>query len=253
MPIMPRDKVLDKIRKLIALSGSANVHEAAVAAAAAQRLMLEHRIAETEISIETSDDDVVMDQEIYRDLRLKAPPRWHGILLNGVATANFCKLVLDTERAASSDGTERRKIYRIIGTEHDRAAVRTLYELLRGEVERLCDAAARAQRYDRADRASFKLGAASALAGRLTREAGAFRSDLQAAAHTQALAVIDRTSDALERFVSAHFPRLTQRRSPSVSRASAYLHGREAGGRIDVGAGHRRLDAGRRGLPEASS
>src|SRR5690242_18776335 len=51
MPVMSREKVMDKVRKLIALSGSSNVHEAEVAAAAAQRLMLEHKIAESEITV----------------------------------------------------------------------------------------------------------------------------------------------------------------------------------------------------------
>jgi hypothetical protein len=45
-----RAKVLGKIKKLLALSTSSNVNEAATAAAAAQRLMLEHKLTEADVS-----------------------------------------------------------------------------------------------------------------------------------------------------------------------------------------------------------
>ena len=45
-----RDKILDRIKKLLALSMSSNVNEAANAAAASQRLMLEHRLTEVDVS-----------------------------------------------------------------------------------------------------------------------------------------------------------------------------------------------------------
>ena len=43
-PIAPRDHVLDRIAKLLALAGSPNEHEAQAAMSAAQRLMLKHNI-----------------------------------------------------------------------------------------------------------------------------------------------------------------------------------------------------------------
>ncbi|KKN57368.1 hypothetical protein LCGC14_0562740, partial [marine sediment metagenome] len=43
---MGREKLIDKVKKLLALSTSANEHEAANAAATAQRIMFEHKIAE---------------------------------------------------------------------------------------------------------------------------------------------------------------------------------------------------------------
>jgi len=253
MPIMSRDKVLDKIRKLIALSGSSNVHEAEVAAAAAQRLMLEYKVAESDISFEASDEDLKVEQEVYRDLSLKAPPRWHGILLNGIANANFCKLLLGVEYTRKGWEMERRKIYRIIGTDHDRATVKYLYEMLRLEIERLCESAALYRAYDRAERASFKLGAASSLASRLAREYRAFTSDLKSDEKTQALAVIDKATDAVDRFMGEHFPRVRASRSVTASRHAAYLHGREAGDGVDIAPSSRRLDVARKALHDGSA
>ena len=253
MSDIPRDKVLDKIRKLIALSGSSNIHEAAVAAAAAQRLMLTYRVSETDITVESSEDDVVMDQEIYRDLHLKSPPRWHGVLLGGVAAVNFCKLIYDMERRGYSWEARRHRIYRIIGSERDRATVKYLYEMFRLEVERLCDSVSRSLGYDRAERASFKLGAASAMAEKLRREYQSFRVEMQTARNTQAIAVIDKSAAAIDQFVNQHFPRLGTLRGASASRAGAYHRGREAGSRVDVSPPDRRLDAARKGLGDGSS
>lgn len=253
MSAIPRDKVLDKIRKLIALSGSSNVHEAAVAAAAAQRLMLEYRVSECDITVDSSEEDVVMDQEIYRDLHLKAPPRWHGVLLGGVAAVNFCKLIYDRERTGYAWDAQRRRIYRIIGTERDRTTVIYLYEMFRLEVERLCDSVSRLHGYDRAERASFKLGAASAVSDKLRREYASFRVDMKSSRNSQALAVIDKTSAALDTFVKLAFPRLGTLRGARASRYGAYHRGREAGNEIDVSSGHRRLDPGRKGLGEGNA
>ncbi len=252
MSAIPREKVLDKIRKLIALSGSSNVHEAAVAAAAAQRLMLEHKVAESDITVESSEDDLVVEQEVYRDLHLKAPPRWHATLLNGVATANFCRLVLDVERQRLGWEVERRKIYRIIGTEPDRATAVYLYEMLRGEIERLSGQVARLYRYDRAQRASFKVGAAIALADKLTAEWKAFRADMARSTNAHALAVIDKTAEALASYVRRTFPRLIHKAGPAVSCRDAYAHGHEMGRRIDVSRDRRGLNPAQLALGDGS-
>ena len=45
-----RTKILDRVKKLLALSTSSNVNEAATAAAAAQKLMLENRLTEADVS-----------------------------------------------------------------------------------------------------------------------------------------------------------------------------------------------------------
>lgn len=252
MSVIPRDKVLDKIRKLIALSGSSNVHEAAVAAAAAQRLMLEHRIAESDVTVDATEEDVVVDQEIYRDRRLKSPPRWHEILLNGIANANFCRVILGADCERIGWRVERRPFYRVIGSEADRATTVYLYEMLRGEIERLAVQVCRCYRYDRAERASFKLGAAGALSNKLLAEGRAFRNEMAQASNAHALAVIDKTAQAVEAYVRKAFPRLSAGSAPTISRRDAYAHGHEMGSRIDVARPHRGLMPGQKGLGDGT-
>lgn len=253
MALMSREKVMDKVRKLIALSGSSNVHEAEVAAAAAQRLMLEYKIAESEITVETTEEDIVMDAEVYYDLHMKAPPKWHGLLLNGVARANFCEIIVNKELAWDGYGYGTRTVYQIVGTDSDRAAVKYVYEMLRRDVERLCAAYAGPLYFDRGDRASFKLGAASSIASRLQREWNAFRLEVQKSAHGQALAVIDKTQSALSKFMESRFPNLRKGRPVNISRLSSYQLGKQVGNEVDVGRNKPALNRGQKGLPAASS
>jgi hypothetical protein len=250
MTVMTREKVLDKIRKLVALSGSSNIHEAEVAAAAAQRLMLEHRVSESEITVDSREEDVVVDREVYRDLGLKAPPRWHAILLHGVAEANFCCLVSGQESVMlGMYEIDTRRVYHLIGTERDRSTAVYLYQMLRFEIERLCDHHAYRLGYDRADRASFKLGAACAIADKLRAEFHQFRARAASTGNAQALAVIDRTGEAVARFTRQAFPHLQQRSGPRASRGRAFHEGRAAGGAIDVGARNAALGRGQKRLP----
>jgi hypothetical protein len=253
MAVMTRENIMDKIRKLIALSGSSNVHEAEVAAAAAQRLMLEYKIAESDITVETTEEDIVMDAELYRDLHLKAPPRWHSLLLNAVARANFCSLIIDAEITRDGYHLEATRVYQLIGTDEDRLAVKYIYEMLRCDIERLCRDYARMLPFDRADRASFKLGAASSIAERLFREAQAFRAETRRSAHPNAIAVIDKTESALKKFMATRFRDLQPGRPLRASRRSSYDLGREVGRDVDVGRNRRALDAGLKGLPAATS
>ena len=83
-----RDKILDRVKKLLALSTSSNVNEAANAAAAAQRLMLEHRLTEADVS-DTQEGQMF-------ELSMGAvgfASRWKFVLVTAVARAFFCEAV----------------------------------------------------------------------------------------------------------------------------------------------------------------
>jgi len=61
-----RERVLDRIKKLLALSTSSNAHEAGLAAAQAAELQLRHRIAAVEL--EDSDDEPDAPEQIELDV-----------------------------------------------------------------------------------------------------------------------------------------------------------------------------------------
>lgn len=81
---MADDKILDKIRKCLALTSSANEHEAAAALRQAQILMKRHGI---------SDQDVLASkasEAAARSGAVNSPPCWEALLCGRIATAFGC-------------------------------------------------------------------------------------------------------------------------------------------------------------------
>lgn len=81
-------KIIDRIRKLLALASSNNEHEAAAAAAAAQRLLSEHNLSMSEV-------DIREEARSARTITCKSsrrPPFWVKQLASSVANAFDCRL-----------------------------------------------------------------------------------------------------------------------------------------------------------------
>jgi hypothetical protein len=117
--------LLDRVRKLLALATSPNVHEAAAAAAAAQALITRHRLeallAAPEIAPPFDDG---------RDDPLDAARRarvWKIVLADALAEANGC-VVWTTLRGDD-------ELLLVAGHPDDRAAVRALWDALVRRVE----------------------------------------------------------------------------------------------------------------------
>lgn len=130
---MSTDKVIDKVRKLLRLAESANVHEAAAAAARAQALMEQHRIERAQLQEQPEERRVVADWDTSLDdaPSLDDLPVWQIRLAQAVARVNGCRVFLADGGGAAIC---------LIGAEEDREASMALYAWLRGEVARLMDA-----------------------------------------------------------------------------------------------------------------
>jgi Protein of unknown function (DUF2786) len=119
-----RDKILDRVKKLLALSTSSNVNEAANAAAAAQRLMLEHRLTEADVS-DTQEGQMF-------ELSMGAvgfASRWKFVLVTAVARSFFCE-------AVGLRVGHRRKV-RIVGRKEDVEIAARVFRYLHFEINRL--------------------------------------------------------------------------------------------------------------------
>jgi Protein of unknown function (DUF2786) len=83
------DKVtaIDKIKKCLALSRSAEAHEAAAALRQAQKLMAEYQVNDTDIALA----DI---SHVARPARTSAVPRWESTLARLVADSFGCDLVI---------------------------------------------------------------------------------------------------------------------------------------------------------------
>ncbi|MDD2898323.1 MAG: DUF2786 domain-containing protein [Desulfuromonadaceae bacterium] len=81
--------IIEKIRKLLALSRSSNEHEAALAASHAQRLLSEHNLAMADIEPDNKPDSADRVETAVS----KTLPKWVRHLSAGVCTAFDCQAI----------------------------------------------------------------------------------------------------------------------------------------------------------------
>lgn len=83
--------IMERIRRLLALSKSPNEHEAASAAAAAAAMMDEHKLDQAEIELAGGDPELeaVEDTILYGDFMERKT--WKIVIVQGVCILNECK------------------------------------------------------------------------------------------------------------------------------------------------------------------
>lgn len=174
---MSLENVIEKIRKLRALSQSSNVNEAAAAASAAERLIQEHRIAEAELANDSTPEDEILTEELdimRTKITWQSHLRSHLVRYYGCATYNHLK---------KYDGATITKFI-IIGSADNIATVRYMYLWLTVEIEHLCSIAGLR---GKAQYNSFKLGAVSGISDAMK----ATNQAVRATASSNALVRID--------------------------------------------------------------
>lgn len=137
--------LLEKIRRLRALSTSSNVHEAAAAAAAAERLIQEHNIDEAEL--EVIEVVPVAETSVVFGKRLVT---WQGMLVMAIEKNHGC--------AGYYKHDSGNAIWVTVGRPQDIETVKYLFAWLSTEIVRL-SASVRGRR----ERNSFCMGAVAGL------------------------------------------------------------------------------------------
>ncbi|MEY3014068.1 MAG: hypothetical protein RIT45_2803 [Pseudomonadota bacterium] len=229
------DTILERVRKLLALAGSPNPHEAAAAAATAQTLIARHRLQEW-LDADAAAEDEAEPIEDARDAPLEVarkPRRWKVALAATLADANHC-LAYTLDR-----GHERAIV--LVGRAADRAAVLELWTWLVGRIEWL--SATHGAGADRKWHDAFRIGVVTTIGERLAAVEAEVRSELDAGALVRLDPVTLARRDALDRFVRERM-QLGKGRSIRVD-AQAYAAGRAAGATLDLGAGERAGGTGR--------
>lgn len=142
--------IIEKIKKLLALAGSANAHEAELAVAKAQEMMTRHQVSERDLN---DDPTRIVPGAILCDTDKPIAP-WADALVSHVARLNGCA-------SFSSSGTSAGYVSGVAGRPEDIEAVRALVAYLVVEIEkRAC--------WDRPrDYDSYRKGAASAVVEKL--------------------------------------------------------------------------------------
>ena len=239
--------VIDKVQKLRRLARSENPNEAAAAAAAADRLIQEHGLAEAQLQADGKQaaETVTEDQSPLAAWTGKTPT-WQRILASGLARHYDCASYLVWIRSNTL-------AHKIIGRPSDLATVRYMWGWLSVEIERL------AQLHKGEGRSwldSFRRGAVDGVLDKLYESKRAAREEVQAkvklaaaispdlAAPSAALVIYDRRrQEAVDAMKELH-PDVAKRMKRSrggrsfngPSRHDAFGEGKRAGSNIHVGA-----------------
>lgn len=212
--------ILDKIRKLRALSQSSNVNEAAAAAAAAERLIQEHNLSEAALHVEgAADDEVTNENALDLGSTIVA---WQSNLIVHLMRAYQISGFYETSR---SDGA-RSKSFVAYGRKEDIDTLRYQFAFFTAEVTRLAE---RTKGQGRTFANSFRLGAVAAIGEALQSARQATRSG----ATSSALVVVDRRAELAKEAMNAAHPKLRKRQaSSSRLDGRAYDLGKKAGAGI---------------------
>lgn len=175
-------KIIEKIQKLLALAGSANEHEAALAIEKAHDILAAHNLDMATVESYTPEDPEDETRGMM-DTATNYSEKYYGWIWNTVAEAHFCTMF---SRRPSM--RKRLTIYTLVGRRVNAVVATQLASYLSNTVKRLANEAARdAGRTDHAYKNAFIAGCASRLCVRV-RE---MKTHAPTGHHSNALVVLN--------------------------------------------------------------
>jgi hypothetical protein len=127
------NSIIEKVQKLISLSKSSNINEAAAAAAAANKLIDQYRLSEADLNSETELDDPLIEDSgfVYETKKIIG---WKSNLAINLASHYGCAIMNSTFYPSG------RKVsrYKLFGKKSDIEITRYMFSWLTNECIRLC-------------------------------------------------------------------------------------------------------------------
>ena len=245
-----KNKHLDRIKKLLALSKSSNQNEAELAAARAAELMARHQINEAELG-EFDADDLNINEWALDEARQIT--YWQGYAAQAAAHAFGGRMYANGDRVPDGKGGYRKRVrLMFVGREKDRDAAAYLYQYFVREIRRLADEAWTQRNKEddllnvmigaptvsvRSWKDSFRKGAAIRIQERIDEE----RRKAKGESQSTALVKVEEYEQKAEDFLN-QTENLT-RKSATMSSAQAFAAGRAAGDTVNTVGGGRGLAA----------
>lgn len=124
-----RAKLLDRIRKLLALATSSNENEAAAAAEKAQAMLAEHNLSM--LDVKTSDGDDMMKDVIIDNTIVTSSHPWRRPLGVVVAQLYFCSYFYTVLRGKSTN------VHSFVGADHNVMVAVVMFKYLLETIDRL--------------------------------------------------------------------------------------------------------------------
>jgi hypothetical protein len=172
------DRVLNRLRKMLAMANDkANIHESAVAAAMAEKLMRKYQIEMADV---LAGDEGFTARDVNEEFEWcgNGDDAWKGWIAIGVAKLNECEVTFRGHKIS--------KGYLFIGIGPDPAVAAEMFKYLTRETSRLCKMA---KLPNRGAMNSFMKGCGSELADRLKELREQRQAEFQASAGGKALVI----------------------------------------------------------------
>jgi len=201
------ERIIDRIRKLFALSGSTNEAEALSASEKAHELLKQYNLSVEDLNEKPEVGEAVVGQAGRNT-------QWKSSLLDDVATFNYCSLVL----SRNWEGIK----YRVFGREANIKSTVATYEYLVGAINRI---AREYQEYRNFNTNRFKLGASIRIGERLR--------ELMIRETTECTALVVVSTEAEQARAKA-CPNLTKSKYAWPEIDHSLMLGHSAGGRIGL-------------------
>ena len=184
---MHKDKIIEKIRKCLALSSSANQHEAAAALRQAQKMMELHRVSDTDLLA------AGVGEASSHAGASRRPSNWEGLLATMISLAFGCRIVFVSARGGGN--------WRFIGMGASAEIAQYAFAVLFRQLRR--------------SRATF----IKEKCKRLIPASKTRRADLFCLAwvrevekRAQAMAAASGATEAISAYMLAHYPNLTNKK-----------------------------------------
>lgn len=217
--------VIAKVQKLLALSNSSNAHEAANAAAAANKLIDEYRLSEIDLEVQSETDPIIEDDSpIYETGRVTL---WKNVLIH-VLTAHYG--VANYNDAYFPEGRQVSR-FKLIGRASDIQIVRYMFTWLIAECQRLANLQVKGQ--GRVAVASYCTGFVSGISTQLQ----ASRQEVQKTATSEAIIKLDSRLQESRNFMYNKYTDMKKSKYQSHSQfdSQAFAAGQKQGRNIHLG------------------
>jgi hypothetical protein len=213
-----KEKIVDKIRKLLALSESPNEHEAMLAMENANKLLMKYNLEMSDVS-ESVDLNNIIENNILSGMKLAS---FKTNLLSAVMRLNNCEIIIHNRIRGE-------KTIKALGKRHNIEVSVSMYEYLNSTLDRLSS-----KRDKRLNSLSFKLGFAHSISQKvdeILRE----RNKKQNEFDTQCTALVIQEKALVRNFIKQQYPNLrTISTSASVSDRQGYMAGKMAGDSVSL-------------------
>jgi hypothetical protein len=241
--------IIDRVQKLLALSKSSNPHEAANAAALADKLIQKHQLTEAEL-VASNNAEVAERPDQYKDPIYSTARRtaWKSHLASNLARHYDCAVFIQTgyrEKKTESKNpfarykaANKESAYMLVGRKEDCELAIYMFSWITNEIERLAkeNAYGKGHQYSQ----TYCEGAGAGVMEKIRSEKEAFRAEAQKEGKGAAIVLLDRKAIESSEKLNNLYPKLRVTNALSGARskdASAYSSGYSAGKNMNVARG----------------